>query len=408
MNNFLIKILITLLFIYSFYANLIIAVFNLSWFKPLISILFLMLFAIDFSLRHRCYKQKKILLAPLLLIVVYILIWPEMGYINLFYTVVFGWILIQHFEFSIKIIKVTFYIQLFLVMYEVLTGSIIYDFVESGIFVTNTFEYISLEKLTIGFRPKGMFSGTLIATSFVIYLSMIFRNNIKMLFLIFFMATLVNGRLALLISGFILLFKLFKKYDYIISYKKASLTKKTFFFLFPFFLFLMTLFAVLPKTNLQNLKNTFNFNTTANASRLYAYDQSISTYLNYDNIQKLIGSPSNEIFDVYDRVVASESGLLSMFLDIGFIGVLFYIYYFRRAWKSEKNLLFGLQSKIISFKFVILLSLLSFFQYEHLNGNVRGTLFWFLILTQIVIDSKKTILEESINHFSKSKKVINK
>ena len=391
MNKVLIKILIILLFVSSIYSNIIIAVFHVSIFKTLIAVLFIILFSFQFFLDHKAFKNKQILILPFLLIVIYILIRPQMGSINLFYTVIFGWVLIQDYDFSIKIIKITFFIQLGLVFYESFTNTVVYSFIESGVFAKNKFDYESLNISTVGFRPKGLFQGTLVASSFVIYLSMIFRNNIKMLYLIFLMSILVNGRLALLISGFILLFKLFKKYDIIIFYKKVNPTKKIFFFLFPFLFFLIILFLVLPSVNLQNLLNTFNLDSTANLGRLYRYVQATLTYLDYDTLSKLIGSTSYEFFDEYGRVVPAESGLLSMFLDIGLIGVLFYSYYFIKVWRTDRSFILDLDVKKISFKFVLVLSLLAFLQYEHINGNLRGILFWFLFLTQLTIDSKNKI-----------------
>ena len=82
---------------------------------------------------------------------------------------------------------------------------------------------ISISYLAIfGFRPKGIFTGTLVATSFIIYLTMIMRNNLSMLSGLFILAFLTNGRLALLISGTTLFFKIFKKYDLILL-KQSSL-----------------------------------------------------------------------------------------------------------------------------------------------------------------------------------------
>ena len=78
-----------------------------------------------------------------------------------------------------------------------------------------------------------------------------------------------------------------------------------------------------------------------------------------------------------------------MAIEIGFIGLLFYLYNFYKAWNLEQDSLFNLKSKHIGFKFVILLTFLSFIQYEHINGNVRGTLFWFIIISHF-IENKKT------------------
>lgn len=376
------RILIFLLFIYCFYSNIIIALLKISWLKPLLSVSILLVLILGLAINYKDYSHKKVLILPFFLVIIFVSIWPKMGYINLFYTLFFGWILMQNIKFSLKIIKITFFIQLVLVLYEAISVNVIYNFVESGVLANNKFEYESIDQTIIGFRPKGLFAGTLIATSFIIYLSMIFRNNLKMLLLIFFMAVIVNGRLAILISALILFLKIFKSYD-IIIFNRINTFKKILFFTLPLIIILFVIALALPSSNFENLTNTFDLSSTSNFGRLFRYTQAIITYLDYNFVQKLFGNPLNEIYDQYDRVVASESGFLSMFLDIGLIGVIFYMYYFIKAWKSDNNKLIGFETKIISFKFLVLIMFFSFLQYEHINGNVRGMLFWFLFLSQL-------------------------
>lgn len=376
------RILIFLLFIYCFYSNIIIALLKISWLKPLLSVSILLMLILGLAINYKDYSHKKVLILPFFLVIIFVSIWPKMGYINLFYTLFFGWILMQNIKFSLKIIKITFFIQLVLVLYEAISVNVIYNFVESGVLANNKFEYESIDQTIIGFRPKGLFAGTLIATSFIIYLSMIFRNNLKMLLLIFFMAVIVNGRLAILISALILFLKIFKSYD-IIIFNRINTFKKILFFTLPLIIILFVIALALPSSNFENLTNTFDLSSTSNFGRLFRYTQAIITYLDYNFVQKLFGNPLNEIYDQYDRVVASESGFLSMFLDIGLIGVIFYMYYFIKAWKSDNNKLIGFETKIISFKFLVLIMFFSFLQYEHINGNVRGMLFWFLFLSQL-------------------------
>ena len=73
-----------------------------------------------------------------------------------------------------------------------------------------------------------------------------------------------------------------------------------------------------------------------------------------------------------------------MALDIGIVGPLFYMYHFYKTWHTEKSSIFDLKSKHIGIKYVMLFTFLAFIQYEHINGNVRGTLFWFIIISQYI------------------------
>ena len=63
--------------------------------------------------------------------------------------------------------------------------------------------------------------------------------------------------------------------------------------------------------------------------------------------EKLFGVPGSEIFDIYGRVVASESGFISMFLDIGIIGVIFYLYFFIKSGSAIILALLILNQKLL-------------------------------------------------------------
>jgi hypothetical protein len=269
-------------------------------------------------------------------------------------------------------------------MYERITSSVIYTNVVSGVINKNSYDYSkSFETFGVtGFRPKGLFPGTLVGTSFIIYLAMFYRNNIRILLLLFASAIIINGRLATIVVGFTLLLRIFKKYDIIIT-QKISLVMKQFFYLFPVALLFVLFYLFTPEVILDNFLNTFNFNSSANTGRIYAYGQSLLLFISYTPIEKLFGSPGNEVFDIYDRLIASESGVISMFLDIGIVGFLYYLYYFILVFKIDKSSFFNFKSKYIGVKYVVIVTFLSFFQYEHINGNLRGTLFWFMIISII-------------------------
>jgi hypothetical protein len=320
---------------------------------------------------------------PIVIILIYLVVWDEMGYFNLFYTILFGWAMSKDVKFTMMVLKVTFFIQFFLVVYETVFDNYVYESVTSGIINENTFTIMSDDKdfdLT-GFRPKGLFTGTLVATSFIIYLTMLYRNKLKMLICLFVMALLVNGRLALLVSSVTLFLNLLVSYDIKFDNKRLPLLLKFQLLFSFFFIFIFLVLFNLPEIVRSNYFNIFNIETDANLGRLISYFQSIDLFLNYSIIDKLFGDPNNTVLDQYGRVTASESGFLSMILDIGIIGLCIYLFSLFIIWQKDKMLFLNNNLKLIGFKYVILVTFISFIQYEHINGNLRGSLFWFMIIS---------------------------
>lgn len=386
------KVLILSVFLYVFFIDFIISFVQIPSLKIISALFICISLLIFFSLHYSKLELKFYFYLSIFFLALYVFtFWPNFGYINLFYTIIFGWILAQNYNYTLKLLKIIFIIQFCLIFYESFNSTIIYDNVKSGVINENLYDYSKNFNLfsDTGFRPKGIFTGTLVATSFIIYMTMVMRNNLSMLSGLFILAFLTNGRLALLISGTTLFFKIFKKYDLILLKTKLSNFSKSLFIIPLVLLTIASFYFILPEFVFNNILNTFNLNSDSNVGRIFAYLQSINLFIEYDFFQKLFGSPGNIVYDVYGREIASESGFLSMALDIGFIGLLFYLYNFYKAWNLEQDSLFNLKSKHIGFKFVILLTFLSFIQYEHINGNVRGTLFWFIIISHF-IEKKKT------------------
>ena len=378
------KILICLLLIYVFFTDIIISKLQIPVLKTVLALLVILFFLLYYINNFKKIKNTHFVYISIFFIFFSLIIWKSLGYLNLYYTIIFGWILAQDYKFTMKYLILIFFIQFFLVAYESVTSMIIYDSVTSGVLIQNEYDNSESYKLfdLSGFRPKGLFPGTLVATSFIIYLVMLFRNNIKLLLGLFILAIMTNGRLALIIASFTFFYKLFKKYDLVGLHRKLSSFNKFILLLIPFSIIIFGVLFSLPEIVINNLLNTFDFNTSANVGRIYAYGQSILKFIDYNLIQKLFGFPENLVFDVYGREIASESGFLSMILDIGIIGLLYYLYNFYKIWGTDNNSLINLKSKFIGVKYVILITFLCFIQYEHINGNLRGTLFWFFIISQ--------------------------
>jgi hypothetical protein len=385
------KALIFLLVIYVFFADIIISLMHMPVLKTVLALLVVLLFVFYVVLNFSKLEHTRVVYASLFFILISLINWTSFGYLNLYYTIIFGWVLAQDFKLTMSLLLTIFIIQFFLVLYESITTTIIYDSVTSGVINQNDYNTSKSYELfeATGFRPKGLFPGTLVATSFIIYLVMFYRNNVKMLLGLVILALMTNGRLALIVASFTFFYKIFKQYDIVDGNRKIPIVLKLAWILIPFSTIVFGVAFLLPDTVLENLSNSFDFNSSANVGRVYAYGQSILLYIDYDFIQKLFGSPGNVVFDVYDREIASESGLLSMILDIGIVGLAYYLYTFYRMWKGEDNSSFNLRSKFIGVKYVVLVTFVSFIQYEHINGNVRGILFWFFVISQSIMLKKK-------------------
>jgi hypothetical protein len=374
------QILIIFIFSYIFLGEFISGITGLSIIKTILAILNVVV--LIFYLLSNPKKINSIVLLPLLLIPVYLLAWKDFGYLNLIYTIIFGWVLAQDVEATLKLLKYLFIFQFLLVLYESVSGSYIYEYVKSGVVSKNEFDMSNLNKQfeDTGFRPKGLFSGTLVATSFIIYMSFIFRNSLVWLFFTLLLSILTNGRWAVLMVFITFLVHIFLNYNIVLYNRRLPWIAKISFVLIFAISTLSILAMFVPEVVLENFIEGFSFTSKANAGRIYAYAQASLVYLDYDLIGKLFGSVNNVVLDFWGREIASESGLISMFLDIGILGFLLYFYFSRLVWKRQNSFFIDLNNGSIGVKYFLLITWVSLIQYEHLNGNIRGSLFWFIII----------------------------
>ena len=376
--------LIPLLVIYIFISDFFQGITGVN-IKPIAALLFALLFAVYIVFFLAQNKDIKYVIIPFLFTTTYAIVWDEQGYLNLIYTPIFSWLLSREIKLTIKIFKVIIFLQLLLVIYERLFTHLLYASIESGVFAMTEHNYgknMNLFEIT-GFRPKGLFSGTLVATSFTIYMSMIFRNNTKILFFLLLMALIVNGRLALLVTLATFFLHITKRYTIAINGKLLGPRVKMAALILPFVATLSIVLVLLPGNVVDNYMSVFDFAATSNAGRIYSYAQALLLLSSYSGIELFFGLPGNEVYDIYGRIVASESGLISMALDIGFIGLFLYLIAFIFLWLKEKKSIFSFRHMEISLKYVAFVNFLCFIQYEHINGNVRGTLFWFIMISAL-------------------------
>ena len=363
--------------LYVFFSDFLLATLGLLFLKPVFALGSFFFSGLYCIISANRIQQMAFLVVPVLLIGIYIL-FKNSAAISFFYTSVFGVLFIQNQNIAKKIFLFVFAAQFVLLFYEVLTQSLIYTTVTSGLFRVIEFEQNIEIYEESGFRAKGLFAGTLVAASFTIYFSFIFRNNIKLAFAAFIMALLVNGRMAILMTGIIFCINL---YNYGLAHHVTARTIKVCFF----FVLLLILAYIATKAQssirAEHLLNVFNFQSDDNSGRLYRYLTAVQEYfLNYSPLKKITGG-EYELYDVYGRTVAAESELIGTLLEAGIIGFIWNATAFFLAWKSSDKALFS--PKKVTDRLILLLTLLCIIEYRHLSGNLRGLMFWFILLTII-------------------------
>lgn len=369
------------LFLYVFFSDFAYAVLHLGILKP-VSALCTVLFAGSFfALEWKNISHKIFLCIALLLTVLYIAVLHNQSS-NYLYTPIFGILMIQRPNISKKCIDKVFVIQLVLLAIEFVTRNHLYTQVITGLFTIREidFDYETIMDET-GFKAKGMFIGVLVATCFAINYSLINRNNYRKSFWGLVMAVLTNGRLAMLICGSIYIYNIYMKK----THYKANFNVTYLVLLSALLVIMIIVFAAISSSlAAQNLLNVFNMDDPSNAGRVERYGLGLNALLNYSPIEFLFGS-TYELFDQWNRPVPTESDVLGMLLEIGILGFSVILYGVIIGWRSGHNRVF--MSNLISHKYAILMSVIAMIQYRHLSGNMRGLMFWFLIL--LIINENK-------------------
>lgn len=369
---------------YVFLCDFAYAIFNMSFLKPISALSTLIFAGFFFVLDWKRIKFKEFLLVSFFLTILYTVVLHNQSSSYL-YTPIFGVLMVQRPKISLKLIDIIFFIQLLLLLFEYITRHHLYTQVTTGLFTIKELDldsyYESLVDET-GFRAKGLFFGVLVATSFAINYSLIYRNNYKKSFLGLLMALLIGGRLAILICGSIFLYNFYIKKNH---YKtKFNVTYIVIFFsIVSLGVFLIATFS--NSIAVQHMLNVFNMEDTSNAGRIARYGLGLAALLNYSPSELLFGS-TYELFDQWNRPVPTESDILGMLLEIGIIGLSLVFYGVVRCWRSSRDKLF--MPNFISHKYVILMSVMAMIQYRHLSGNVRGLMFWFVLLLILDINKK--------------------
>ncbi len=365
------KIMIISLFLFAIVGDFIIGVFGVGSIR-LISLISFVLFFGLYLIMKQDKALNKLIIAIFSLVIVFIVLRGELiKGMTAIYCIPLGYVIAKEWKYCSPYLDVIFCIQFVLLLYETLTGSYIYNEIISGIInaQSNNFDAdLQMERvMETGFRTKGLFAGTLTASSFVVYYSYLNKDNGLKLCLSLLMTLLIKGRFAIL-SVFLLF-----AYTYFNSLKEKY--NKTFlvsvFILAGLLLYLV--FVGLTSGSdgfIYHLLHVFDINGVGNYGRIWAYTQAYNTFMyDYGLTQKLLGD-TYELFDEYGRTgVSSESEFLGQLLEIGIIGTSIYVFAFYKLFRCK-------QKTGVSVKFVALMMLLGYLEYRHCSGNLRAMMFW--------------------------------
>lgn len=363
------KLLVVCILVYCMVGDFVTAVFGFNYIR-LVSLLGFMMLLPVYYIKG---KDRNILIISafaFFLILLFHMICGNTNSASFFYTILFGYILFSEKKNTLRYLDYIFVVQFFLVVVEVFLNRHFYLVVYSGIINPTVLDYTDALSLfdETGFRPKGLFPGTLVGCSFTIFYSVLNKDSKKRTLWALIMALLMNGRLAILITSVIAAYHFFKdkrtgKYDL----KKFAIIS-----LFASLLVVGLYFTSQGvKDRVDRILSAFVFDESSNnLGRVMIYVAAYNTYINnYDLKSKMFGG-EYEILDDYGRSKAAESDVIGMLLEIGVMGSLIYWIALLRLFRNNSN-------NFVPISFVALLTVFAWIEYRHLTGNVRGSMFWF-------------------------------
>lgn len=386
--------LILFLFGYVFFADFLISVFGLTFMKGLCAIGTLLFGGAYCAVNISRLRLAQFLFIPIIVLFVYVIVFHSTYALSYFYTAIFAFFLIQNPKKAQTFFDYVFIIQFLLVFYEVLTQTLLYTEVTTGLFNARELE----QKVELfdesGFRAKGLFTGCLEATSFAINYSLIFRDNRKKAFFAFLMTLLLNGRMAMIITFTVLV------YNLIIFAREHHISKRTIRVFFVCFMLAISSLLAYFSTSSQkigHLLSAFSPESDSFLGRTESYVLAFNEYFNvYGPWEKIVGSEYELIRLIDGRQMAAESDILGMLLEIGLIGFLFILFNIIKAYRTSREKLF--EPSHISVKMVIVLLFICMIEYRHGAGNIRGVMLWFILLSCYLQNTKLPVIKEQVKY----------
>jgi len=271
-----------------------------------------------------------------------------------------------------SILKWTLYISVLIAFGETVTGKYLYV-VE---IVVNGQTFTLNEKLFSGgldiFRAKGIFEGPLTFAQFTVFMALMFFKSRMVILIAFLGALMTSSRMAIFVIISISMFQYFYfsiKYNSGYNQIRSTLRATVIILLV---ILLIVIFLTFSGGDFSGrLAQTFDGSGSAsNNLRYYFWLMAINTFLDYEIMNVFFGNNG------YYRGVFSnnaESGWLTLLVDNGVIGLLFYllpcVYILLKALKKK-----WLGYSLFAFVYILVNSTMTF--YLSASGNV---LYWYLI-----------------------------
>ncbi len=326
-----------------------------------------------FALSILIYPKIKIntqwflyLSSSLLLYLITSLFWLVKQDINIYLSAITALIIISNYNYFLKVMSWFIVLTFLLAAFEFFTKE--YLFV---VFRDTLFGYRPLDEHFFGgyakiFRAKVYFEGPLALSQFAIGSALLFRKNLKILILILLIAVFANGRLGIVICGFILAMYFFKKYNLISIIKKPKVLA---------ILLVVLVFVILllpnfiDQASLDRLKEAFNTSNQGNSDRIQYWVNAFNMLFDTDFIHFVFGN--NGYYEsVYNN--STENGWLSLLVNNGLIG---FLYYFIPVVLIIIN---SINNNKINLIYMIVLLFCMFVQTFHLGASAN--LFYWLII----------------------------
>lgn len=359
-------------YLFSFYIFLIPLVnsFGFYFFKPIFLVASFSCFFMYllFSIRPKLKKFAFfVYFFVFFMIPICIFVWSEYGELNLLLTPLLGFVLFYNKNDFLRVIKLIILVNLIVVCYEFVFSEYLFTSFTSG-FIAQSDRVLDTKIYgDVGFRAKGIFSGPLDATSFVILSCIIFRHQKLILTVLLLTALLLNGRLCIIIAFTI----------YLGSYVSAGAGKgllgsliTIFSVIFLAIVIVFSFIFVQSESAMINFVNLMDFNSGSNYYRLYYFLDGLNTFFNYDLNFFLFG---NSGYFESVNVNSAESGFINQALNIGLFGFLFYFIWV--LYLLFKSLILSQQ-----FMFICILCLFaSLIVFRVDAGFMRGSMLWFSI-----------------------------
>lgn len=357
-----------------FYFYLIAEVaFKITSLRPTMLLLGFVFFVISLLFNPKLYFNNQLfiyLCTSIGLLLISSPFWFKSFDVNVYLSAITAIVVINNFGFFLRTFGFFLILTLILVSYEFVT--------KEYLFIVNrdtVFGYRPLDEKLFGgysgiFRSKVYFEGPLALSQFAIGAAFLFRNKLKFLFAILIIAIMANGRLGIVVCICIIALYYLRKYSFI-----SILMKPKYIFLVIIAVISIVFLSInlLSENSIERLKEAFNTGNQGNANRIGYWLKGLRTFLDYDWYHYIFGN-SGYFESIYKN--NSENGWLTLLLDNGIIGFLFY---FLPVILISIN---SIKNRPIDFLYILLLAMCMFVQTFHLGASAN-LLYWLIIYSFI-------------------------